>query len=275
MSFNSIAESLQEFGIQITKTRVFEFKQIIANSYTAQYELLKENLLKGHLIQVDETQIKMKQGKKGYICVFSNMNIVFYIFRPDRKAGFLKSFLQGFNGVLVSDFYSGYDGIRCDQQKCIVHLLRDLNSDFYKNQLDEDLKIILKNFGNLLKKIVFTVDKYGLRKRNLNKHKKDVQHFYNHTFNKKKFSSSIALKYKKRFLKYENKLWTFLSYDNVPWHNNNAEYAIKSFAKHREKENRIFTETSANTYTVLVSLEQSCKYQGIRFMDYLMGKEKI
>ena len=35
--------------------------------------------------------------------------------------------LSHFGGVLVSDFYAGYDSINCAQQKCLVHLLRDIN----------------------------------------------------------------------------------------------------------------------------------------------------
>ena len=26
----------------------------------------------------------------------------------------------------MSDFYAAYDGIRCPQQKCLIHLIRDL-----------------------------------------------------------------------------------------------------------------------------------------------------
>jgi hypothetical protein len=42
--------------------------------------------------------------------------------------------LSGFRGVLVSDFYAGYDSLPCKQQRCLIHLIRDLNGDFLKNQ---------------------------------------------------------------------------------------------------------------------------------------------
>jgi hypothetical protein len=38
-------------------------------------------------------------------------------------------------------------------------------------------------------------------------------------------------KYKQRFEKNRDKLFTFLRYDGVPWNNNNAEHAIKAFAR--------------------------------------------
>jgi hypothetical protein len=41
--------------------------------------------------------------------------------------------LKDFKGVLVSDFYSAYDAIPCPQQKCLIHLIRDLNDDVLKH----------------------------------------------------------------------------------------------------------------------------------------------
>jgi len=48
----------------------------------------------------------------------------------------LKDVLHKFKGVLISDFYSAYDSIDCRQQKCLIHLIRDMNDDYHKNQYD-------------------------------------------------------------------------------------------------------------------------------------------
>jgi predicted RecB family nuclease len=272
VSFSSIADSLIDFNININKIRVFEFKQDVALKCTKTYELIRKELISGNLIQIDETEVKLDKKRKGYVWVFSNFNTVYYLFRPDRKADFLKDFLCNFKGVVLSDFYKGYDSLPQKQQKCIVHLLRDLNTDFFHNQFDDELKKIVIDFGKLLKSIVLTIDEKGLKRHFLKRYKKEVDDFYNLTLNEN-VSSDLALKYILRFKKYKEKLFTFLEYDNIPWHNNNAEYAIKSFAKHREKGNRIFTENSINSYMILSSIEQTCKYRGNRFMEYLKNKE--
>ena len=36
---------------------------------------------------------------------------------------------RGFRGILVSDFYAAYDAIDCRQQRCLVHLMRDLDEE--------------------------------------------------------------------------------------------------------------------------------------------------
>jgi len=48
------------------------------------------------------------------------------------------------------------------------------------------------------------------------------------------YDSPVALTCLERFEKNRDKLITFLNYDGVPWNNNNAEHAIKAFARLRE-----------------------------------------
>src|SRR4028119_626508 len=51
------------------------------------------------------------------------------LYSRSREGSTAQDVLRDFKGVLVSDFYSGYDGIKCVQQKCLIHLLRDINDD--------------------------------------------------------------------------------------------------------------------------------------------------
>jgi hypothetical protein len=84
----------------------------------------------------------------------------------------------------------------------------------------------------------------------------------------------VAQGYRKRFEKYRGKLFAFLDHDGVPWNNNNAEHAIKVFAKYRQFADGRFTEASLNDYLVILSVYQSCEYQGIDFLDFLRGKDQ-
>jgi hypothetical protein len=72
--------------------------------------------------------------------VFTNMEDVVFAYSERREGSFLKDFLVGFSGVLVSDFYAVYDSIDCPQQKCLVHLIRDMNDDLLKNPFNEEFK---------------------------------------------------------------------------------------------------------------------------------------
>ena len=65
------------------------------------------------------------------------------------------------------------------QQKCLIHLMRDINEDILKHPFNEELIFVAKQFGALLREIVATVDEYGLKKRHLGKHKRSAERFLN------------------------------------------------------------------------------------------------
>ena len=64
-----------------------------------------------------------------------------------------------------------------EQQKCLIHLMRDINEDVLKHPFNDELAFIAKRFGAMLREIIETIDKYGLKKRHLGKHKRSVDGF--------------------------------------------------------------------------------------------------
>jgi len=86
------------------------------------------------------------------------MEEVVYIYRKSREGNFLNDMLKDFRGVLISDFYAAYDSLACEQQKCLIHLIRDFNNDIQANPWDEELKNLASDFGKLLRKIIDTRD---------------------------------------------------------------------------------------------------------------------
>lgn len=87
------------------------------------------------------------------------------------------------------------------------------------------------------------------------------------------YKTELAIKYQKRFEKNARKLFTFLDYDNVPWNNNNAEHAIKPLALLRHVFRGVSSPKGISDYLVLLSVEETCKYRGISFLDFLRSGE--
>ncbi len=116
------------------------------------------------------------------------------------------------------------------------------------------------------------IQTYGLRKRHLNRFKRDVAIFYEQRIVEKLYRSELALKYQKRFLRYRASLFTFLEYDDVPWHNNTAEWAIRHVAKQRDI-SLIFSESVMHDYLVLLGIRQTCRSQGKSFFKFLFSGE--
>ncbi len=270
-SYELIQKSLSEvFSISIPLGSLYDLKSYAVEFYKTPYKNILQKVVAGHLIHADETVIKLKK-ERGYVWVFTSMEYAIFMYKSTREGEFLFEFLKDFSGVLITDFYSAYDSIDCPQQKCLVHLIRDLNKDLLQNPFDEEYKEMAKDFTTLLRKIVVTIDKYGLKKRHLNKHKPEVQKYLKQIANRK-YHSELAEKYQKRFKKNSLRLFTFLDYDGVPWNNNYAENAVKAFAKRRVLFNGQVSEQGMKDYVVLLSLYQTCKYKGINFLDFLLSK---
>ena len=86
---------------------------------------------------------------KGYVWVFTIWRRSCTCTGRPERAHSCTDTLREFGGVLVSDFYAAYDSLSCPQQKCLVHLIRDLNQDIMGNPLDEELKALAAGFGRL------------------------------------------------------------------------------------------------------------------------------
>jgi predicted RecB family nuclease len=192
------------FSLKIDHPRIYRFKLMMASYYSRTTKAILERLVAGGVIYADETEVKLKKAK-GYVWVLSNTEEVLYLYRPSREVDFLKDLLVGFTGVLVTDFYSAYDSLGCRQQKCLVHLMRDLNGALLHNPFDEEFKRFAFEFGKLLKSVVTTIDEHGLRRRHLAKHRRDVDRFYKEVV-APEAKSEATIEFRERFLKYRQKL---------------------------------------------------------------------
>ena len=209
----------------------------------------------------------------GYVWVLTTMDRVYYFYRASRETEFLREMLATFRGVLVSDFYAGYDAMPCEQQKCLVHFIRDIDDDLLRNPYDKELTDLASVFGQLVRRIVSTVDRFGLRRKHLTKHRWDVDRFLMRVASTS-FSSELARKYKKRFEKHGSKMFTFISHDGVPWNNNNAEHAIKRFVKYRRENDGRYTENTVRSYLTLASVLETCEYNNLNTLEFLLSKEQ-
>ena len=273
ISLETLPKMAEEFfGIRIFRAEMLMFKSFMAEYYKTTYHTLLRNILSGPLLHVDETEVKLQQGK-GYVWVFTNLEEVVYMFRPNREGDFLRELLKDFHGVVVSDFYAAYDALACPQQKCLIHLMRDLNQELLDNPYDDELKAITSPFGSMLRAIIDTIDQHGLQQRYLAKHHKETTSFFQ-SLTAQSFHSEAAEALRARLLKYQEKLFTFIHYDGVPWNNNNAEHAIKQFAYYREHTTGMLRETGLRDYLVLLSICQTCRYKDVSFLHFLLSKAR-
>jgi hypothetical protein len=271
-----VRETLADvFGLQVPPRQFYLFKEWIAEKYSALYEAIRQSIIGGHLIHVDEATVNLRNNEKGYVWVLTSLDKGYFFYKPSREGTFLNEMLTGFQGVLVSDFFSAYESVNCLQQKCLLHLLRDVNDDLQKNPFDQEFKSFAQQFGVLLRRIVETIDRHGLAQRYLARHVAQARQFVE-TVTTGRYSSEVMLGFQKRVKKSGSKLFTFLEHDDVPWNNNNAEHAIKYFAKYRDLADGTFSERSLKEALILLSIFQTCHFNGVNVIKFLLsGKSDL
>jgi Transposase IS66 family len=268
LSQNRVASSVgQLFDLYVCRNTINQFKAAIAQNYASTYDGLLKQLCGGPLLHVDETRASVR-GKECYVWVLTSMEEVAYFYAPSREGSAIQAMLRDFSGVLVSDFYAAYDAAECPQQKCLIHLIRDFNDELLNHPFDERLKRLVTDFVGLVKPMVETVDRHGLKKRFLAKHRTFVEQFYKRLDSG--FGASEATnKVIERLKKNRDKLFTFLDFDGVPWNNNNAEHAIKAFAALRRVIGGNATERGLRDFLILLSICQTCKFKNVDFLEFL------
>ena len=269
----SIARAIKEqFGESITSHTVRRFIKSMAGEYIETENILIKNMLDSPAIYVDETPIDI-QGNNWYVWVFTDGKRVVFKLTETREATIVKQTLSDYQGVLVSDFYSGYDSLEYQQQKCWVHLIRDLNDELWKFPFDAEYEEFILAVRDLIVPIFKNIETYGLKQKNLIKFKNNVEEFYQHIIVERYYQSELSIKYQKRFLRYRNSLFTFLEKDQVKWHNNMAENTIRHLAKQREI-SVTFSKSLTPSYLRLLGIKQTCRYQSKSFLKFLQSAKK-
>lgn len=259
-------------GFDLPQSATNKFKATTAAFYKDTYDGLIQKIVAGQLVHADETTVSVRSGV-GYVWAFTNLEDVAYIYAPSREGGLVQSLLGDFKGVVVSDFYAAYDALDCPQQKCLIHLIRDLNDDLMNEPFNEEMKGLVGEFAALLMPIISTVDRFGLKAHFLRVHKGSVDRFFKQLSNRE-YQTETAMKCKTRLERNRDGLFTFLGFDGVPWNNNNAEHAIKAFALLRRDFGGVTTEKGIREYLVLLSVCETCKCKGLSFLEFLRSGEK-
>jgi hypothetical protein len=107
----------------------------------------------------------------------------------------------------------------------------------------------------------------------LRKFLKDVERFYDRHIVRREYTSEPVRTFQKRFDRYRDSLFTFLTQDGIPWENNMAERAIRQLAVQRKISGSFF-KRSAGHYLLLLAISQTCRFQGKSFLKFLLSKAK-
>jgi len=123
-----IDELSTHFGsnFSISATAIIDWFKDFSEIIEGLYEQLEELVKTSKVLHVDETGLPMN-GENWWLWVVCCANFVLYIQSTSRGHESVKHILDGFEGTLISDFFSAYNKFKdVEQQKCLGHLLSDI-----------------------------------------------------------------------------------------------------------------------------------------------------
>ena len=260
ISYKRITEVMRDcFGVSLSEGTVGNILKEAYEKSKPVIEVFKDEINSSDMVGIDETGTYIS-GKRLWSWVFHNSDYVVIVVDKSRGAKVIKeNFPEGFiNATVCHDNYSAYNSLKCkDEQICIAHKLRDLNYaiECDGNEVIEEIKSLLLE--------ALEYDKNALlQQRETVKHNFEVSIDY---LLQKEVDENDkeSLKQIKSLKKLEDKLFTFMLYEDIPADNNESERIIRNI-KVKQKISGFFkTEDGGQVYANLRSILETAKRKGV------------
>jgi transposase len=226
------------------------------------YEQIGEEAKKSAYLHADETGWRVN-GQGCWLWCFTNDRNCYYMIEYCRGSPVLQSFFtEAFDGVLITDFWAAYDTVdAADRQKCIPHLLRELEKVDQHNDsaqwpvFAKKLRRLLRDGIRLRKRPDFTPQRYQSRMNRLNRRIVAMA--------RQEPTDADARRLTKRLRRYGKYIFTFLNYDYVPHDNNFAERQIRPAVILRKNSQSNRSDRGAAMQTVLMSVYRTLRLRGL------------
>jgi transposase len=249
--------------LKVTPGGLMQMWHRLAGLLTPWYEAIHEQALESAVLNADETGWRVN-GKTHWLWCFATGNLSFFLI--DRSRGspaLLKFFTEEYAGTLVSDFWGAYNALACAlRQKCLVHLLRDLEHvEKYKSPGAQ-----WPAFAKKLRRLVMDAIRLRHRQAELSpeayaSRRKCIAQRLQELIDTP-WTDQQAKRLLKRFRRHQHELFTFLDQPDVPFDNNLAERSIRPAVILRKNSYGNRSEQGATTQAVLMSVFFTLKKRG-------------
>ncbi len=243
------------------------------------YNEIKNNLRSSFSVHADETGWRVN-GENRQLWDFINKEMAFYRIEKSRGADIVKDTLgEKYDGFLISDFYSSYNSIEArGKQKCICHLLDEVKKIEEANEFPEGSQetLFCQHLKSTLKDALDAWNRYRAGKKS-DKELQELRRFKDITAEK---LTDILLypsenediqRLKKRIIKHNNELLTFLEHPEVEPTNNRAERGLRASVIMRNVTFGNRSDKGARNHAIIMSVAQTAILNGRELLDIFVS----
>jgi transposase len=259
-SIQKLLESL--YGVHISLGEITEILHKVAGFAQHIVQWILRQIRGSPHAHCDETGWR-EDGMNGYLWSLSTSGLRYFHFVCSR-AGAIAKLLLGmcFTGVLVCDFYKGYNFYDGPIQRCWVHYLRDLKKLVEANPDNENVcKWVesVKDIYKAAKKIARRGFNEAVRVKFRQQLEMKLMAIAQPYLEDKSAPQRILAQ---RIEKHLGELFTFVAYPGCPSGNNAAERAIRPAVIARKVSGGTRSKNGSNTRTALMSVFGTWTLQG-------------
>lgn len=271
LTLGKISKTLwDQYGISISTGELSELLTRSTKKFEGAYKDLATSLLDQKYIHADETGWR-KDGDNYWLWSFSNKDISYYAIDKSRSNKIIEKTLgKTYGGILLSDFYAGYDRIDCKKQKCWVHILRELKKLKERYPKNTEIRHYARRIKAYYKRGIKLQGAYHLGEdieRALKYLKGSIENFL---FVKPRHHKLKTLS--TRLKKYRNELYVFIK-ENIDATNNAAEREIRPTVLMRKTSYCNRSDQGVKNQSVLMSMIRTSEKRNQNFVtmatDYL------
>jgi len=235
-----------------------------AKRFEGAYEDLGTSLSSQAFLHGDETSWR-NDGNNAWLWSFSNQDVSYYVIDRSRGQKVIDDVLgKSFNGVLVSDFYSAYNGIDCEKKKCWTHLLREFREPKKKYPKNAEIKSYSKQMKRFFRRGLSLQEAHRAGKNIETRFRRLVDDTVCFIFKNPKHPDLKRLA--KRLRKYRNELYVFVK-SEVDATNNAAEREIRPAVLMRKTSYGNRSDQGAENQAILMSMIRTASKSGQNFIQ--------
>jgi transposase len=278
---------LETYSIAMSEGRILKSEKWVADLLKGDYEKIHEEILKARSAGADETQFRIN-GMNGWLWVFTCVMSTYYKIAPTRGHEVPEDVLKGFNGDLTRDAWKPYDVVKSGHQLDLLHVNRWLERAEIRHRIEPRSLLTSKTaklngpgrppeefiqFSDGVRAILKDAIEFSKKKPIPSRlERKNAYSSYGKkmkAFLAKEWTDKDVVRIAKELRNRLEMLFTFVKKSGVDWHNNNAERAIRQGVLHRKISGGRRTWMGARSLEILLSVLETSKKRGIRFLDWI------
>ena len=255
------------YGLKLSRSTILHMEGRIAKEFGECYEKLREEIRASDAVHFDDTGWPVN-GVYNWLWTFVDKASAWYTIRNTRSGSVVEDTLgKDYGGTVCSDFYPSFDKLPYRQQKCLIHLLKDMGKARKHGRL---LSLQFTRFERRVRRIVQDAVRVHERIKDagIRLWRKKLLEERVLSLCSRRYTDRDCIRMCKLLKKHQKNLFTFLEAKDVHWNNNAAERAIRPSVVVRKNTYGSRSDTGAWNHAVLMTMNETCRMRGVNFLDF-------